>query len=108
MDLMDIGAALKKAEEYANSVALNGVPVKAPLINPSTKRWEIFNPLSNSYVDSGIFAEGQSGNDGITPHIDPASKHWFIGTNDTGIIAEGSADIQSISNIEIQNILDSL
>lgn len=30
-----------------------------------------------------------NGQDGITPHIDPTSKHWMIGTTDTGIVAEG-------------------
>lgn len=34
-------------------------------------------------------ADGKDGADGITPHIDSDSKHWFIGNVDTGIIAEG-------------------
>lgn len=32
---------------------------------------------------------GTDGQDGITPHIDPVTKHWFTGTTDTGIVAEG-------------------
>lgn len=32
---------------------------------------------------------GKDGKDGLTPHIDSATKHWFIGTTDTGILAEG-------------------
>ena len=32
---------------------------------------------------------GVDGKDGLTPHIDSATKHWFIGTTDTGILAEG-------------------
>lgn len=32
---------------------------------------------------------GKDGTDGLTPHIDSATKHWFIGTNDTGVKAEG-------------------
>lgn len=35
--------------------------------------------------------KGEKGDDGITPRIDPESKHWFIGENDTGILAEGKA-----------------
>jgi hypothetical protein len=33
--------------------------------------------------------DGTNGTDGITPHIDPTSKHWMIGSTDTGIVAEG-------------------
>ena len=32
---------------------------------------------------------GVDGADGITPHIDPATKRWFLGTTDTGVKAEG-------------------
>lgn len=31
---------------------------------------------------------GQTGNDGITPHIGE-NGHWWIGEEDTGVIAEG-------------------
>lgn len=34
--------------------------------------------------------KGDKGNDGITPRIDPISKHWFIDDDDTGILAEGA------------------
>jgi len=33
--------------------------------------------------------DGQDGSDGITPHIDPTTKHWMLGDEDTGIVAEG-------------------
>ena len=33
--------------------------------------------------------QGTAGQDGITPHIDSTTKHWIIGTTDTGVIAEG-------------------
>lgn len=36
---------------------------------------------------SGI--NGVDGQDGLTPHIDSVTKHWFIGATDTGIVAEG-------------------
>ncbi len=32
---------------------------------------------------------GTNGVDGVTPHIDPTSKHWIIGSTDTGVVAEG-------------------
>lgn len=34
-------------------------------------------------------ADGKDGVDGITPHIDSDSKHWFIGDTDTGVAAKG-------------------
>ena len=32
---------------------------------------------------------GTNGTNGVTPHIDSTSKHWMIGTTDTGVVAEG-------------------
>lgn len=45
----------------------------------------------------GIRVEGQSvyryvdlkGDDGVSPHIDPVTGRWFVGTSDTGITASG-------------------
>ena len=34
---------------------------------------------------------------GITPHIDETTKHWFIGDVDTGIVAEGITTISTTS-----------
>lgn len=39
--------------------------------------------------DGTVGSNGQDGQDGITPHIDPFTKHWMIGETDTGIVAEG-------------------
>lgn len=33
--------------------------------------------------------QGPAGQNGLTPTIDSTSKHWFIGSTDTGIVAEG-------------------
>ena len=32
---------------------------------------------------------GTKGEDGVTPHIDPVTKHWMIGEDDTQVVAEG-------------------
>jgi hypothetical protein len=32
---------------------------------------------------------GTNGINGITPSIDSISKHWMIGSTDTGVVAEG-------------------
>ena len=34
--------------------------------------------------------QGTAGQDGITPHIDPTTKHWMIGSTDTEVVAEGT------------------
>lgn len=47
-------------------------------------------PIGSAQDISTIKGEpGKDGTDGLTPHIDSATKHWFIGTNDTGVKAEG-------------------
>lgn len=33
---------------------------------------------------------GSNGTDGVTPHIDPTTKHWMIGDTDTNVLAEGT------------------
>lgn len=48
-------------------------------------------PIGSAQDISTIKGEpGKDGTDGITPHIDSSTKHWFIGTHDTGIKAEGA------------------
>ena len=38
---------------------------------------------------TGTGLPGKDGQNGITPSIDPKTKHWMIGDTDTGVIAEG-------------------
>ena len=80
MDFFTILRAFKKAKRYTDSVALYGVPVKTPQIDAATRRWLVFNPAGNNYIDTGIVAEGK---DGVTPRIGE-NGNWFIGDTDTG------------------------
>ena len=51
-------------------------------------------PIGSAQDISAIKGDpGKDGKDGLTPHIDSATKHWFIGTTDTGILAEGKNGI---------------
>lgn len=34
--------------------------------------------------------KGEPGQNGVTPTIDPTSKHWMIGEHDTGVVAQGA------------------
>ena len=40
--------------------------------------------------------DGKDGKDGITPHIDPVSGDWFVGTEDTGVHAQGPQGAQGV------------
>ena len=57
----------------------------------------------------GVGSKGLDGNNGLTPTIDPKTKHWMIGGTDTGVIAEGQAgknagDIDFVSNNQEQRL----
>ena len=49
----------------------------------------IQGPAGQDGQDGQNGTNGTNGVDGITPHIDSTNKHWMIGTEDTGIVAEG-------------------
>ncbi|WP_323058508.1 hypothetical protein [Limosilactobacillus reuteri] len=57
----------------------------------------------------GVGSKGLDGTNGLTPIIDPKTKHWMIGNTDTGIIAEGQpgkdADPSKYVTIESYNKL---
>ena len=44
---------------------------------------------------------GKDGQDGLTPSIDPDTKHWMIGEEDTGVLAEAKLEggISTFSNV---------
>jgi len=145
MDAVAYILASQRAKKYANSVALNGVPVKGPRINSVTKHWEVFDPVSNAYADTGEIADGKSayelalqngfsgtlgqwlasleGKNGEAPQlraneITNAVQYRFVNFaptdwTDLFVIPNsgsdgGNVNIQSISNQEIQTILNSL
>jgi len=90
---------LALAKNYTNKVALNGVPVKNPRIN-AAGNWEVFDPATNAYVDTGKDSRGSKITIG-------ANGNWFIDGVDTGKNAVPE-EVQSISNNDIQNILNNL
>ena len=63
--------------------------------------------------DESSFVEIIDGTNGITPHIDEDTKHWFVGETDTGVVAQGEdgkdgkdgRSIQSVTNDENDNIV---
>lgn len=57
----------------------------------------------------GVGTPGLPGNDGLTPSIDPKTKHWIIGNSDTGVVAEGQAgkdaDVSNLVSVDQFNKL---
>ena len=44
---------------------------------------------------------GTNGANGISPHIDSSTKHWFIGENDTGVSATAAIDDTSTDGADV-------
>lgn len=71
---------------------LDALDINIDLSNYATDE-ELTTAISN--IDLSAYAlkteipTVTNGQDGITPHIDSTTKHWMIGDNDTGVVAEG-------------------
>lgn len=59
------------------------------LVDLTCKEDTGFESESPSINLKGIIERNRDGKDGVTPSIDPETKHWMIGIEDTGIVAEG-------------------
>ena len=59
------------------------------LVDLTCKEDAGFESESPSINLKGIIERNRDGKDGVTPRIDPETKHWMIGIEDTGIVAEG-------------------
>lgn len=60
---------------YINATAGSGNPPPETSATASNDYWTL------------LVAKGEDGTDGLTPTIDPDTKHWFIGDTDTGVLA---------------------
>lgn len=95
-------------KNLTDMISIAGVPGKdgvTPHIDPVTKHWMVgtkdtgvnaeppipYIGANNNWwigtTDTGVSALGSSG---ITPTIDPTTKHWMLGTVDTGVLAEAT------------------
>lgn len=59
------------------------------LVDLTCKEDTGFESESPSINLKGIIERNRDGKDGVTPSIDPETKRWMIGIEDTGIVAEG-------------------
>ena len=59
------------------------------LVDLTCKEDAGFESESPSINLKGVIERNRDGKDGVTPRIDPETKRWMIGIEDTGIVAEG-------------------
>ena len=52
-------------------------------------------------VDISNGTDGVAGTDGISPHIDESTNHWFVGETDTGIGATAAIDDTSTDGTDV-------
>jgi hypothetical protein len=87
------------SKNYTKDVALGQGAIQIP--GPTGKS---AYQLAVQQGFTGTLIEWLESLQGITPHIG-ANGNWFIGNMDTG---EKASAVQSITNIEIQSILNNL
>lgn len=59
------------------------------LVDLTCKEDTGFESESPSINLRGVIERNRDGKDGVTPRIDPETKRWMIGIEDTGVVAEG-------------------
>lgn len=59
-----------------------------------------FEDFTPEQLDALKGEKGDPGKDGIIPYIEPTTKHWFIGTTDTGIVAEGKDGANGLQGVQ--------
>lgn len=50
-------------------------------------------------------ANGIDGTNGVTPHIDEITKHWFIGETDTNVVAQGQDGKDGTTTIQTTSMI---
>lgn len=83
----------------AKKIALGAVSGISAIRIENTNLIFDFNNGSSASMSIPIPKDGI---DGITPHIDPVTKHWVIGFEDTEILAEGKDGKDGISVVDIK------
>ena len=90
--------AKNSAKKYAESLALNGVAIMYPTINPSTQTWQFWDSISSTYIDTGHTAVG------YTPEIG-SNGNWWVNGVDTGHSAQGTINPSDLISTDANNPL---
>ena len=94
---------IKIEDTDGNEIAFKTVPTQEDYLEYVNNLSGGTVDLSNYYTKDEVYSKSETdaliptvidgvvnGKDGVTPHIDETTKHWFIGDTDTGILAEGT------------------
>ena len=94
--------------ESANWTALSGVQGEkgsdgiSPTANvTATEGGATITITDSSGTTTVDISNGTNGANGISPHIDSSTKHWFIGENDTGVSATAAIDDTSTDGADV-------
>ena len=82
--------------EYVNNLSGGSGGGTVDLSNYYTKD-EVYSKSETDALIPTVIDGVVNGKDGVTPHIDETTKHWFIGDTDTGILAEGTNGTNGVS-----------
>lgn len=89
------GLAITPNEEKQNfDIAVTGIPT----ISIDAEGYWLIN---GDRGDNPTKAKGEKGDNGIPPHIDESTKHWFVGESDTGVNATAGIDDSSITSTDV-------
>ena len=61
----------------------------------------IIDKSGTTTVDISNGTDGAAGVDGISPHIDNITNHWFVGETDTGVNATAAIDDMSADGTDV-------
>ena len=92
---------------YTKSEVDDAVKGAGKVKSVSVNDGEPAEPDENGNVN--IEVEGGQGDDGVSPHIDPVTGHWFIGETDTNVNArgpQGNSGVASGDEVVVVNNLD--
>lgn len=86
--------------ETDTGVLAEGKDGVSPSVNiTETEAGATITVVSGETITTADLINGKDGADGTTPHIDDTSKHWIIGEEDTGVVAEGVDGISPTATV---------
>jgi len=77
---------------YVAAVALNGVPVNYPKV--VSGRWQVFDPVANAYIDTGIYARGSR------IRINSVTENWEISEDDGATWTDTGASARGLTGAQ--------
>lgn len=96
----------ERGENPTKAQGENGTDGASPTANVTqTESGCTITITDTSGTTTADLTNGTDGANGITPHIDGTTKHWYIGETDTGVTAEGKVEINTDCVVLYANLL---